>query len=405
VAPSTGIGINAPSASWRERMTVPVILSDFQPIVLAPPVAQDVLMDWLAESMAFAHGSAGQSAAASDEVRARMQRLMTRYGVSSRHISQRQANVVAPAASDGGFELLLDPTGDGLDKRMELFDHTAYTVFKRGYQDPGLQPPDDLVHVSTSGYLLPSPAQRFVSDRGWFDTAVTHSYHMGCYGAFPAIRTALGLIGSSYASLPQAKQRVDIVHTEFLSLHFDILTLEPEQLVVKTLFGDGFVKYSAYPATRFSDSGKRGLRILALQDYIIPDSLEKMTLKPGPRLHDMQLDRAVPKLIRESIRGFVTSLCKQTDIDFDACKSEMAFAIHPGGPAILDVVRDTLGIEERQIAASRAALYEHGNMASASAPHIWQEIVVSDDVPVGSLVLSVAFGPGLTATGAIFKKV
>ena len=52
--------------------------------------------------------------------------------------------------------------------------------------------PDDLIHVTCSGYLAPSPVERMVAHKEWFDTTVTHSYHMGCYGAFPAIKMAHG---------------------------------------------------------------------------------------------------------------------------------------------------------------------------------------------------------------------
>lgn len=83
----------------------------------------------------------------------------------------------------------------------------------------------------------------------------------------------------------------------------------------------------------------------------------------------------------------------------------MVFAIHPGGPAILNQIRNRLGIEESQLEASRRVLFERGNMASATAPHIWQEIVESEDIPTGSKVLSMAFGPGLTVIGALFEKV
>ncbi len=83
----------------------------------------------------------------------------------------------------------------------------------------------------------------------------------------------------------------------------------------------------------------------------------------------------------------------------------MVFAIHPGGPAILNQIRGKLGIEEAAVALSRRVLYEHGNMASATAPHIWQLIVESPEIPSGSKILSMGFGPGLTVIGALFEKV
>ena len=74
---------------------------------------------------------------------------------------------------------------------------------------------------------------------------------MGCYGAFPA---------SSHRARPggfvvllaaaSAKRRVDLVHTEFLSLHFDLLGDEPDNFVTSTLFADGFIRYGAYPESR-----------------------------------------------------------------------------------------------------------------------------------------------------------
>ena len=38
--------------------------------------------------------------------------------------------------------------------------------------------------------------------------------------------------------------------------------------------------------------------------------------------------------------------------------------MHPGGPRILDVVREQLGLPEAALAASRAVLAEHGNCSS-----------------------------------------
>jgi predicted naringenin-chalcone synthase len=92
-------------------------------------------------------------------------------------------------------------------------------------------------------------------------------------------------------------------------------------------------------------------------------------------------------------------------LDFEREKSRMSFAIHPGGPAILNQIRAKLGIEESQIALSRQVLYENGNMASATAPHIWKLVAESPDIAVGTKVLSMAFGPGLTVIGALFEKV
>ncbi len=396
--------------------SVPVVLADFERIGVTEPVAQDELKAIQAHFMTLAQCAARGivDEAERERLAANLRERMARYGTSSEYIAQRQVSVltscfVRPDAANPSelvrrYGGLRAPTGEALDERMNLYEEVACDVFERVYQDSETAP-DDIVHVSCSGYVSPSPVQTFLSRRSWLNVGVTHSYHMGCYGAFPAIRTAVGLVGSSYVSLPKQKRRVDLVHTEFLSLHFDLLGEEPDNFVTSTLFADGFIKYSAYPEMTFPRQGRNGLKVLAIDEHILPDSLPEMTLRPGPLQFDMSLSKRVPFMIRDSIADFVRSICAQVGLDFEQEKSAMVFAIHPGGPAILNQIRGRLGIEETQIALSRRVLYEHGNMASATAPHIWQHIVESPEVPSGAKVISMAFGPGLTVIGALFEKV
>jgi predicted naringenin-chalcone synthase len=396
---------------------VPVILSDFQTIVMTQPRKQEELKRIQAHFMTLAQCAyKGLTDPGERESLARtIAERMARYGASSEHIAQRQVSVLSSrfvrndesAASEEirRYGDLRNPTGEAIDERMTLFEEIACEVFERVYADGNALPPDDIVHVSCSGYVSPSPVQTFLSRRRWLHTGVTHSYHMGCYGAFPAVRTAVGLVGASYDALPKPKRRVDLVHTEFLSLHFDLLGDEADNFVTSTLFADGFISYAASPQFEWKQDGRSGLKVLAIDEYILPDSLPEMTLRPGPLQFDMSLSKRVPFMIRDSIADFVVSICDQVGLDFEREKGSMIFAIHPGGPAILNQIRTKLGIVEPQIALSRQVLLEHGNMASATAPHIWKLIVESPEIPRGSKVLSMAFGPGLTVIGALFEKV
>jgi alkylresorcinol/alkylpyrone synthase len=394
---------------------VPVVLSDFQRVQLTPSCPQDELRRIQVHFMTLAQCARRglTDPAVREEVGRQIADRMARFGTSPEYIAARQVSVLdsyfvthedGTSGTTARYGGLRAPAGEMLDARMSLFEETAERVFERIYAE-ATNPPDDIVHVTCSGYLSPSPVQIYLSKRGWYRTNVTHSYHMGCYGAFPAIRTAVGLVGSSYASLPQPKRRVDLVHTEFLSLHFDLLGEAPDNFVTSTLFADGFIKYTASPYSEFLRSGKGGLKILAIEERIVPDSLPEMTLRPGPFQFDMSLSKKVPFLIRDNVAEFVASLCGQAGLDFEREKDAMVFAIHPGGPAILNQIRNKLQIEESQIALSREVLRDHGNMASATAPHIWQRLAESSEVPAGTKALSMAFGPGLTVIGSIFEKV
>ena len=83
----------------------------------------------------------------------------------------------------------------------------------------------------------------------------------------------------------------------------------------------------------------------------------------------------------------------------------MVFAIHPGGPKIIDFIQRQLQLEDEQVEVSREILYRFGNMSSATLPYMWSELIERDSVPAGTLILSLAFGPGLTAAAAVFEKI
>ena len=147
-----------------------------------------------------------------------LQERMARYGTSAEYIARRQVSVLTSRfvkhdpdsrRADRRYGDLRNPTGETLDERMNLFEEVACDVFERVYRDPELPPPDDILHVSCSGYVSPSPVQSFLSRRGWLGVGVTHSYHMGCYGAFPGNphRAGPGRLVVRFAAESQATRR------------------------------------------------------------------------------------------------------------------------------------------------------------------------------------------------------
>jgi predicted naringenin-chalcone synthase len=267
------------------------------------------------------------------------------------------------------------------------------------------EPPDDIIHVTCSGYLAPSPVEKFVSKREWLNTTVTHSYHMGCYGSLPAIRMAHGFHSSSFFGITPPKSRIDIVHTEVLSSHSDISDDSPESIIVMTLFGDGFIKYSAFTEEEAKKRNIGGLKIIALKENIIQNSVNDMSLNPGQYSFHASLSRKIPYIIGDNIMPFVISLLQQIGKDFAKEKDNLAYAIHAGGPLIVRTVRKKLGLTEKQVELSEKVFYENGNLSSVTIPYTLHEIINSDDIPAGTIVLSIGFGPGLTVSGLVLEKI
>lgn len=281
------------------------------------------------------------------------------------------------------YSLEESPQGKDLSTRMKRFQEEVDPIFERYYPETAVAP-DDLIHVSCTGYVSPSGAQKLVSRRGW-NTTVTHAYHMGCYGALPALRMGSGFLKSG-------SRQVDIVHTELCSLHSNPKNHASDQLVSQSLFADGFIKYSIK-----KEFQNPALKIEKIQEEIIPDSRGAMTWNIGEWGFQMSLAKEIPVRIARHLKGYLERLGE--------IPSNALFAIHPGGPKILTQIQDLLGLREEQLAFSFAILKEYGNMSSATLPHIWERILNDPTVPHATSIVSLAFGPGLTIAGAKLEKV
>lgn len=319
-----------------------------------------------------------------DEVR----KLLSRYGVKPEKISQRFFE---------SLDLGANPTD--IEDRARFFSERAEERFHQFYPVES-KAPDHIIHVTCTGYVSPSAPQSLVNQNSWtHQTAVTHAYHMGCYAALPSVRMAEG-----FSTVMQLKEkdsaRVDIVHTEMCGLHLNPLDNRPEQLVVQSLFADGNIKYSCVPTT----SAKSGFRILNISEQIVPNSEQDMSWVPASWGMQMTLSREVPSKIGSSLRPFLMRLAEQSKYDLSTLLKNATFAIHPGGPKIIDSVAEVLELTEDQIAASKKVLFSRGNMSSATLPHVWKELLDSG-VPSGRPVVSLAFGPGLTVFGSLFEVI
>lgn len=289
------------------------------------------------------------------------------------------------------------PEGVSLEIRQKLHQEFVEQIFERFY-DKIDSPPEDLIHTSCTGYASPSGAQKLAAKKQWWDkTTITHLYHMGCYASIPALRLASAFIS-------QGRKQTDIVHTELCTLHNNPSLHDADQLVAQSLFADGFIKYSVVPEKMAQSSKKPYLKILGIHEQIIPNSSEVMAWNLTNWGFRFILAKEIPSLIAGQLQSYLKALCLKANVDEQEIIDKGIFAIHPGGPKILRSAQLLFGIHDYQIQASKDILYQHGNMSSATLPHIWDSICKDSKVPNGTKILSLAFGPGLTIAGTVLEK-
>jgi predicted naringenin-chalcone synthase len=373
-----------------------------------PPhrIDQRRALDWLAQAHAASQATLESLDAADRAAFAeRMRKVIDRCACGPTKIGTRGHVVDDVGRTDWAdmaiYDVTRDPRGQGTAARTRFFADTVRAYFEAEYEDDE-RAPDEIVHVTCTGYVSPSGAQQVVAQKGWGDvTRVTHAYHMGCYAAFPALRIGAGSLGlaSSLGAGDGARRRVDVVHTELCSLHLAPGDHSIEQVVIQSLFADGLIRYSIC-----QDDRAPGLRVLALDERILPGSSDAMGWVLSGHGMQMTLSREVPEHVARSLRAFVSDLYAKAGMTVGADHARTIFAIHPGGPKIIDHVSDVLELTEAQVQTSREVLFDHGNMSSATVPHIWMRIIADARVTPGTPVVSLAFGPGLTVCGALLRK-
>ncbi len=357
-----------------------MLLTDFQ--ILRPrfELSQKETLDWIVDAHVKAEGD--------ESMRPALTEKLWRVGCKPEHIAKRGTVFNDFSHRDWDnmeiYRLSRCPSGRDLSVRSKKFQLEAEGVFEHFFPE-GAAPPEGLIQVSCTGYVSPSGAQTIVSKRNWGAlTTVTQVHHMGCYAAIPAIRIGMGGL----------KNRTDIVHTEICSLHSNPSNHATDQLVTQSLFADGFIKYSVVRRCEAPH-----LRVVETREEIIPHSTQAMTWNVGASGFEMTLAKELPVLITRNLKGYLSRLCPE------GISPNTLFAIHPGGPKILTYIQELLGLTDAQMTFSFQILKEYGNMSSATLPHVWARILDDANIPSGTPILSLAFGPGLTIAGSLMEKI
>jgi alkylresorcinol/alkylpyrone synthase len=278
-----------------------------------------------------------------------------------------------------------DVSGWGTGARMARYLEEALPLGKQAVagalDDAGLAPGDvGLFAVATcTGYATPGLDIRLASDLG-MPAGLQRLLvgHMGCYAAIPG----LAAVGDFVAA--HARPAV-LLCCELTSLHVQPAVADLQQVVAHALFSDAAAAVVVEPGTGRSRRGHRVAGVVARTD---PSTADHMTWDVTDLGFRMGLSPRVPDVLSRHVGEVVDELLAGAGLRVE---DVAGWAVHPGGPRILDVVRDELGLAETQLAASRRVLAEHGNCSSPTVLLVLQELG-----DVDGPVVAMAFGPGLT---------
>jgi predicted naringenin-chalcone synthase len=120
-----------------------------------------------------------------------------------------------------------------------------------------------------------------------------------------------------------------------------------------------------------------------------------MTWTVGDHGFEMTLARQVPGLIARHLRPWLEGWLAGHGLTREGVRS---WAIHPGGPRILDAVEEGLNLPRCATAVSREVFRAHGNMSSPTLLFILDELRSRG---AERPCVALGFGPGLMAEAAL----
>jgi alkylresorcinol/alkylpyrone synthase len=76
---------------------------------------------------------------------------------------------------------------------------------------------------------------------------------------------------------------------------------------------------------------------------------------------------------------------------------------HPGGPAVIEAVENTLELPENALSRTRESLRDNGNMSSVSILDVFTATLAQPPQP-GSYGLMIAMGPGFCSELVLLRR-
>lgn len=329
--------------------------------------------------------------------RARVLSILYRWTrVASRH------SVLADADDDqvGSHQHFFPPSsrederGPTTDKRMRSYERhaapLALTACRAALDEAAVDPGTitHLVTVSCSGFSAPGVDIELIKSLGLSpEVPRSNIGFMGCHGALNGLRVARSFAEAD----PEARVLLCAVELCTLHAHYG---WDPEQIVANAIFSDGA---AALVGAGRENASSGSWEVAANGACILPDSEDAMTWQIGDHGFEMTLSPRVPDLIRQHLRPWLVEWLADHELSISDVGS---WAVHPGGPRILDAVAGATGLEKPALATSYEVLERFGNMSSPTVLFLLERLRRDGaELPIVAL----GFGPGLAIEAAIIR--
>jgi alkylresorcinol/alkylpyrone synthase len=244
--------------------------------------------------------------------------------------------------------------------------------------------------VSCTGYMMPALEAHLCNSLGLSSSIrripITE---LGCSAGVAAVGLASDLLTSS------SQQNALIVSVEVCSP--GVQTIEPSttDVLANMLFGD-----AAAATMLTTEATGRGPEVLDSQSRLWPETLDHLGMRMTDSGLRLVLSPELPRVVRARLGVTVDEFLARhaltrTDLSF--------WAIHPGGPRILEATAEALELADRAVQPTWEIWERYGNLSSSTVFFILQHIQQSVPPSPGDVGMLLALGPGISCEMVLLR--
>lgn len=141
----------------------------------------------------------------------------------------------------------------------------------------------------------------------------------------------------------------------------------------------------------------------------IPDTQNIIDGKLSEEGISFTITRELPQIIEDNIESFCETFLQTLGLH-EKEYNKMFWAVHPGGPAILNRLEKRLELLPEKLTASRRALMDYGNASSNTIVYVLEYMMEEslkmkmDGRKTEEWGLILAFGPGISFEGILARN-
>ncbi|NMD54048.1 MULTISPECIES: type III polyketide synthase [Tsukamurella] len=291
---------------------------------------------------------------------------------------------------------------DTVRERMDLFyEHAAPLAIETARRALGdLDPADvgQLVFVTSTGFLAPGVDVAVIRALGLAPgTSRVVINFMGCAAAMNALRVSTDYVRAH----PDRKSLMICLELSSVNAVF---SGDPNDVVISSLFADG-CGAAVIGASEVGHPLPAG-RIVVRDTFshLLDAAEDGIVLGVNANGITCELAESLPQYIVNGVAPVVDGVLARNGIDRDTIAH---WAIHPGGPKIIESAATALGLPDEASRLSWDVLAEHGNMLSVSLLFVLERLLanVGRDGGAPSTGMAFSFAPGVTVEGFLFDVV